>query len=98
MTSLYNMYLMLIDGCPRYLPLFGVSYVVICHLEVKLLKYIYKNFVQSDVYFWWIIVLDDLTSAYMMYLMYVNGCPRISSLFWCKLCDDLSNRTKIIKI
>ena len=56
---------MLIDGCPRYLPLFGASYVVICHLEVKLLKYNYKNFVKFDEYFWWIIALDALTSSYI---------------------------------
>ena len=80
---------------------FGAIYVVICHLEVKLLKYNHKNFVQTvqfDVCFWWIIALDDMTSPYMMYLMYVNGCPRVLPLFWCKLCADVSIRTEIIQI
>ena len=47
---------------------------------------------------WWIIALDDMTLPHMMYLMLINGCPRVLPLFWCKLCADMSIRTEVTEI
>ena len=77
---------------------FGASYVLMCQLELKLLKYNYENLFILACVLWRIIALDHMTSLYIMYLVLIDGCPRVLPLFWCNLCGYMSLRSEVIEI
>ena len=77
---------------------FGASYVMICQIELKLLKYNYKNWFILACVLWRVIDLYHMTSLYIMYLVLIDGCTRVLPLFWCKLCGSMLIRTAVMKI
>ena len=73
---------------------FGASYVLICQLELKLLKYNYKKFVQFGVCF----VADYCLGSHDIIFNAYRWMPKIFTFVWCKLCGYMSLRSEVIEI